>query len=153
MRSNNGKRVVPGAWFLASIVTMVALDFAVPGVQVIPLPYRYDGGIALILAGLGAAVWAYCLFRRAGTTVEPSKRPAVPVLRGPFRVSRHPMYLGMTVALSGVAVLLGSLSPWVIVPAFFLLVARRFALAEEKVMEEIFGEGYCRYKRRVRRWL
>jgi len=63
------------------------------------------------------------------------------------------MYLGMTIALSGVAILLGSLTPCVIVPTFFMLSARRFALAEEKLMEETFGEAYRQYRKKVRRWL
>ena len=152
MRNGSAKRVVPGVWFLGSIVTMVALHFSLPGLHLIPVPYRY-GGVALILSGLGAGVWACGLFRRAGTTIAPSKTPAVPVLHGPFRFSRHPMYLGMMVALSGVAILLGTLTPCVILLAFFMLSARRFALAEEKLMEERFGEAYRQYKNRVRRWL
>jgi protein-S-isoprenylcysteine O-methyltransferase Ste14 len=39
-----------------------------------------------------------------------------------FRLSRNPMYLGFALVLMGVAILLGSLTPWFIVPIFILLI-------------------------------
>ena len=151
MRNKASKRIPPGAWFLASAVAMVILNSVLRGVQLIPVPYRY-GGIVFVLVGLAIGLWALSFFEKIGTTLRPSKAPSVLVVRGPFRFSRHPMYLGLTFALCGFALLLGSLTPWAIVLAFFVLVARRSALAEEELAEKIFGDGYRRYKRRVRRW-
>jgi len=146
------REVVPGAWFLVSILAMVSLHRWAPGQRVIPGPYRY-GGVVPILLGLSAGIWALNLCARASTTVRPSKKPTALVTRGPFRFSRHPMYMGMSVALCGVAVLLGSAGPWLVVPLYFVFVARRFAGAEERMMAEVFGEDYRRYSAGVRRWL
>jgi protein-S-isoprenylcysteine O-methyltransferase Ste14 len=146
------ERIVPGVWFLAAVGAMALLDATVPGARLIFAPYRYAGGL-LIAAGIAMGVWAVVLFRRAGTTVRLSKAPKALVDRGPFRVSRHPMYLGLTLALCGAAALLSSLSPWAIALAFFLLVARPAALADEALMEETLGEEYRDYARKVRRWL
>ena len=63
------------------------------------------------------------------------------------------MYLGLVLGLPGWAVLLGSLVPFVVVPAFFALLHSRFVLREEPFMAERFGEGYAAYRARVRRWL
>ena len=152
MRNKPRAHVIPGVWFIAALAAMVALDRVAPGMRLIPTPWRY-GGVLLITAGIGAGIWAVVLFRESGTTPRPHKTPAALVERGPYRFTRHPMYLGLTAALCGAALLLGSLSPWAVVAAFFVLVARRSALEEERAMEATFGAAYDRYKGRVRRWL
>lgn len=152
MRDKGKVQIVPGAWFLGAVGAMVVLDRVAPGVRPVPAPYRYAGGL-LVLAGIAAGIWAVWLFQRSRTTPRPDKTPAVLVVRGPYRISRHPMYLGLTVALCGAAVLLGSLTPWAVAVAFFAFVARPSAIEEEQVMDAAFGEAYGRYKGRVRRWL
>ena len=146
------ERVVPGVWFLAALGAMVVLHRVLPGIRLVPAPYRH-GGALLVLAGIAAGIWAVWLFRESGTTARPSKEPTVLVARGPYRFSRHPMYLGLTVALCGAALWLGSLTPWAIAIAFFVLVARPAALKEEQAMEATFGKDYERYRARVRRWI
>jgi protein-S-isoprenylcysteine O-methyltransferase Ste14 len=63
------------------------------------------------------------------------------------------MYLGMVSSLLGVAVLCGSATPFLVVPAFALFIERRFIRVEEKMLEETFGSEYAAYKARVRRWI
>ena len=72
---------------------------------------------------------------------------------GPFRFSRNPMHLGMVLVLAGAFILLGSLSPLFVLPAFVWLLHTRFVVREEAHMERHFGDCYLDYKRRVRRWL
>lgn len=152
MRNKGAERVVPGVWFLGAVAAMLVVNRTVPGVRLLRAPYCY-GGTVLVVAGLATGVWAVRLFRRIGTTVRPFRTPATLVVVGPFRFTRHPMYLGLTIALCGTATLLGGLSPWGIALAFFLLVARPAALTEERLMEETYGDEYGQYARRVRRWL
>ena len=73
--------------------------------------------------------------------------------QGPFRFSRHPMYVGFLGILLGAAVLAGTLLPLLVVPVMFVLFSVRFALPEVRHMEEQFGEEYRSYRTRVRRWL
>jgi protein-S-isoprenylcysteine O-methyltransferase Ste14 len=145
-------RIVPGAWSLVAVAAMAALDRLAPLALPLPAPCRW-AGLPLVLVGIGIGVWAVLLLRRDGTTLRPARSPTVLVGRGPYRFSRHPMYLGLTLALSGVALLLGSLSPWAVVLAFFLLVARPTAISEERLMLAAFGDAYSRQMERVRRWL
>jgi protein-S-isoprenylcysteine O-methyltransferase Ste14 len=63
------------------------------------------------------------------------------------------MYLGMISALLGVAILLGTLGAFLPVPLFFFVLQRRFVQPEEKMLEQLFGERYREYRRRVRRWM
>lgn len=63
------------------------------------------------------------------------------------------MYLGAGLLLSGVAISLGSLAPFSVVPVFFLLMNEIFIKKEEKMLAEKSGEPDLAYKQQVRRWL
>jgi protein-S-isoprenylcysteine O-methyltransferase Ste14 len=92
-------------------------------------------------------------FKQAKTTVKPFQRSSALVTNGAYRICRHPMYLGFVLILSGMAILTGSLSPFVVVPAFAVLVEVVFIREEERMMAAEFGDAWLAYKEKVRRWL
>jgi protein-S-isoprenylcysteine O-methyltransferase Ste14 len=144
-------RFKPTTYFLFSLLLALGLHFLLPVVRVVRSPLR-SGGIVLIVAGIWLNIWADNLFKQRNTAVEPFRESSALVLEGPYRVSRHPMYLGMTAVLIGLAILLGSLTAF-LVPVLFLFVMEvGFIRHEERDMERTFGEEYIRYRRRVRRW-
>ena len=145
------KRLLPPAYLLLSIAAMLALHLLAPICRTASWAFRL-GGLAPLAAGLALNYWADRIFKRARTTVKPFATSAELVTHGPFRFSRHPMYLGMVLVLVGTAMLLGSLSPLAAVGAF-VWVIRRFALVEEQMMAETFGQAYAAYRGRVRRWI
>ena len=55
--------------------------------------------------------------------------------------------------LIGTAILLGTFSPVLVIPIFFILVQTQFVLREEKLMEQWFGQPYLEYKKKTPRWL
>ena len=63
------------------------------------------------------------------------------------------MYLGMAMMLAGLGGLLGTLTPFAVVPAFVCIISARFIPPEERAMEETFGQAYRQYRNRVRRWI
>ena len=63
------------------------------------------------------------------------------------------MYLGFVLLLIGLAVLLRSLTPYLVVVAFATLLERQFVAAEERMLAEEFGVDWQRYRQRTRRWL
>jgi protein-S-isoprenylcysteine O-methyltransferase Ste14 len=63
------------------------------------------------------------------------------------------MYLGAILLVSGVALLLGSVTPLLVVIAFFVILQEGFIRHEERLLEQRFGEEYRNYGRSVRRWL
>jgi protein-S-isoprenylcysteine O-methyltransferase Ste14 len=132
---------------------MWALDQAAPLVRVVAPPVTRVGWL-LVLLGLGVAATAIAQFRRARTTVDPTRpaKASALVQGGIFRFSRNPMYLGMGVVLCGWALLLGSLSPWFVVPLFFVLLTWLQIRPEEAVLTTLFGPEYTRYCARVGRW-
>jgi protein-S-isoprenylcysteine O-methyltransferase Ste14 len=139
-------------FLLVALALMGFLDQVFPGADVIFKPYRYAG---LVIIGLGLAlmVWAAVHFRRAGTNIHPHQPALALVTGGPYRFTRNPMYLGMAGILLGAALLLGSLSPFIVIPGFMALVGERFIDQEEAKLEATFGAPYLDYKEKVRRWL
>jgi protein-S-isoprenylcysteine O-methyltransferase Ste14 len=130
----------------------VGLHFLVPLGVLVPSPIHLAGAV-LVVAGLAIALWAAGLFRLAGTPVVPFTQSTALVTGGIYRWTRNPMYLGMIIALIGLAVVLGTISPFLPIPFFVWQIRRKFVLPEEAFLEEIFGSRYLEYKARVRRWL
>lgn len=146
------RRVIPPVYFLGALLLMAGLHVAVPVRQVIQFPYRY-GGLLFVLGGILLVLWAARLFGQAGTTIKPFQEPSALVVRGPYRLTRNPMYVGLVGGLVGIVVLLGSLSPWITIPLFVALMDVRFIRTEEAALERMFGAKYRTYKARVRRWV
>ncbi len=131
---------------------MLLLYIWLPGPRLVPWPWRWLG-LLPIAGGVALAVAGERAFKHAGTAVLPFSEPSALVTTGPFAFTRNPMYLGLVLCLAGWAVLLGTVAPMLVVPAFFALIQYRFVLREEPFMAERFGEAYAAYKARVRRWL
>jgi protein-S-isoprenylcysteine O-methyltransferase Ste14 len=144
--------VLPPRLLKISLVAMAALHLLAPGSHWTALPGSLFG---LVPIGLGFYLnWsATRRFKRLGTAIHPDEDPAVLVTRGPFRISRHPMYLGMALGLFGYAVLLGSLTPLLVVPVFLVLMDRRIMAKEETLLEESFGDEYEAYRGKTARWV
>jgi len=54
---------------------------------------------------------------------------------------------------AGTAILFGTASPWLVLPAFVVIISRQFIAAEERKMEREFGAVYLANRSKVRRWL
>ena len=59
----------------------------------------------------------------------------------------------MVLILLGCAVILASLSPWLVVPIFVLTIQELYIKPEEHMLEDRFGKSYRDYRNRVRRWV
>ena len=149
-------RFVPPIAPLATVLIGVGLQALWPldpGVALAP-PLRYGIGVAILAIGLAVLiVWPFLLFRRTGQDPEPWKPTPEIVERGPYRVTRNPMYLMMVLGCLGFAVLLWNLWILILTPLCAWVLQRYAILPEEAYLERTFGEGYLAYKRRVRRWL
>jgi protein-S-isoprenylcysteine O-methyltransferase Ste14 len=131
---------------------MLILHFVFSGIKLIPLPWNLLG-LTPLIAGVALNLIADNSFRRAGTTVKPFQESSALLTDGVYRYSRHPMYLGFVLVFIGVAILLGSLTPWIIIPIFVVLMEVVFIQVEERMLEEKFGSAWLAYKKKVRRWL
>jgi protein-S-isoprenylcysteine O-methyltransferase Ste14 len=146
------RRLVPPVYFLVALLLMAFFNHVAPGAQLLQAPYRY-AGIVLMALSIAIIVWSALLFRRAGTHIRPFLPSTALVTSGPYGITRNPMYLGMAGTLLGAAVFMGSITPFVVIPAFMALITERFILGEEAKLEAAFGRDYLEYKSKVRRWL
>ncbi len=144
--------VLPPIYFFGAVALMVALDRFLPLITLIEPPVTYLGWVlfALAVAAVLAVNWQ---FKRAGTTIKPFQESSALVTAGLFAYSRNPIYVSMVAALLGIFVALGSLTPIVIVPPFIYIIQTRFIAAEERMLEDTFGDAYRDYRNRVRRWI
>ncbi len=70
---------------------------------------------------------------------------------GVLRASWGPMYLGFVLILLGVAVLAGSLTPFLVVLAFLAFMDAVFVRFKEKMLAQAFGVAWSDYRADVRR--
>ncbi len=110
---------------------------------------------SLAALGVSVAMAGVLTFRSHRTTVSPFNPAGASALveTGIYRRTRNPMYVGVTTALIGYAVYLAHPISLVLV-AIFPAYMQRFQIpSEERALDQLFGEAYAGYKRRVPRWL
>jgi len=146
------RRVLPPVWLLIALLASLALDRWLPLVELLVSPWNYLGLLPL-LAGLVMTATSAQAFKKAGTAVVPFEQSTSLVLDGWYRVTRNPMYLGLVLILTGVALFLGSLGALLPLPVFIAILHFRFIVGEEQFLDGIFGEPYRAYRTRVRRWI
>lgn len=131
---------------------MVLLHFLFPGAEIVSYPWRLIGSVPLLL-GIFLNLIADKAFKKNHTTVKPFEESTSLITTGVFRLSRHPMYLGMVLILVGIAMLLGSLLPFLVIPVFAVLMDVIFIRTEERMLAHKFGDAWRQYQENVRWWL
>ena len=147
-------RIPPPIVMVVTGLAMWAFSWATPSVH-IPTGIRYGLAGVLLVVSVSVAGLAVSSFRRVGTTINPVEidKASSLVTTGAYAFTRNPMYVGLTMLLVTLAVLLSK--AWLLLgPLFFTLYITRFQIIpEERVMQAKFGSAYDAYKARVRRWL
>ena len=110
-------------------------------------------GLAFLATGTAMIIWSRRAFQAAGTPIRPFTESTVLIRHGLYRWSRNPMYLGAVFLVAGVAILLGTLAPLLVVIAVFAILQEGFIRREERLLDDTFGDRYRAYRRSVRRWL
>jgi protein-S-isoprenylcysteine O-methyltransferase Ste14 len=105
-------------------------------------------GILLVAGGMALVVWAATHIRDAFLG-EVQPRLAELIQTGPYQFVRHPVYLGMTIALAGVAISLRSWPGLIAVFLLFLPSQVYRARLEEKALLQEFGARWKDYARRT----
>ena len=127
-------------------------SYLFPQFNVINKTYHKFGIIAFIL-GISLTFWGFHVFKKNKTPIIPGQKPTFVVAEGPYRFTRNPMYIGVTMLLLGISIYIGNVLSFLSPVIFFLAMNYYFVPFEEKLMEKIFGKQYLNYKKQVRRWL
>jgi protein-S-isoprenylcysteine O-methyltransferase Ste14 len=146
------KKFFPPTHFYTYLIITVLLHYIFPIKQIINKPLNYIG-IIFIIVGIALNIFADKIFKQHKTTVKPDQKPTSLIDYGPFRISRNPMYLGMTLFLIGAGIFLGSIISFIGAACFITAMEYLFIPDEEKMMSEVFGVEFENYKKKVRRWI
>ena len=146
---------IPVPWvFVLTYLVGVCLEFAFPlGLRPETQAKFFVAGVVVFLLGCIVAGWGWGLFHRARTTTIPGRASTTLVTSGPYRFTRNPMYIGLSLGYLGEAGLQKHVWP---IPLMLLVLAYVNWLViplEEARLHEVFGAEYDAYRARVRRWL
>ena len=135
--------------FLMWLTSLVVPSFDVP------FRIRLGAALALAFIGLGVSLAGVISFRRARTTVNPTKPTSASslVTTGVFRFTRNPMYVSLALELLAWGIFLSNLMACLWLPLFVLYITRFQISPEERALLSIFGKQYAEYKETVGRWL
>ncbi len=110
-------------------------------------------GWPLVACGLAVGFLGAREMSRAETNVDPRKPATAVVTGGPFRFTRNPLYLSMTLIYGGISALANALPAALLLPLVLRLMRRGVIEREERYLERKFGDEYIEYKVRTPRWI
>jgi protein-S-isoprenylcysteine O-methyltransferase Ste14 len=115
-----------------------------------PRAFLALSGCLLALAGAALVVRSRAELGQAWSLVPKAGENTGFVTTGPYRLVRHPIYLGLTLLVAGQALAFGSRPALVIVVIGILPTFVWRARTEEKLLSRTFGEHYAAYRRRTK---
>ncbi len=157
-RAKNQKQDIPGVIapppliYGAALIAGLILHAMYP-VRFLPGTLAPVMGWSLIGTGILSIVAGFRAMHRAHTPVDPYKPSTAIVVDGPYRFTRNPLYVSLTIAYVGIAMLINTLWVLLLLPVVLFIMRRGVVDREERYLEQKFGEEYLRYKANVRRWI
>ena len=115
----------------------------------IALPLALSGCL-LALAGAALVLRSRAELGPAWSFVPKADQGAGLVTTGPYRLVRHPLYLGLALLAMGEALAFGSWPALLIVLSGIVPTFAWRARAEEKLLSRTFGERYAVYRQRTK---
>ena len=147
-------KIPPVAQGVVAILLILLFDRYAP---LYHIKFIYQNIVAGSLIGIGAIVALAGIFAfiKLNTTVDPRypEKTRELVIIGIYKYSRNPMYLGILLVITGIAVYFGALSSVFAVSLFVTFINKYQIVPEEVSLQEKFGESYTHYALNVRRWL
>lgn len=152
-KAQDASKAAPAPVIYAAVLLVGGLLSLAFPMSFLPRIVTWIAGAACVLLPFLLGFAALAAMRRAGTSVKPYKPTTALLTEGPFRLTRNPLYLGMTIQYIGLALLFNALWAIALLPVALVIVHLTVIKREERYLEQKFGEEYLRYKARVRRWI
>ena len=150
--SGPGIRTPPTVIYVAALAIGFGLNYLWP-VSPLTGSSRYViGSVVILVSGLIISI-VLRSFRQARTTFDVRQPASVLITEGPYRLSRNPAYVSLTLLYFGIGILLNYGWMLILVALALLVMDLWVVRSEERHLEAKFGEEYLRYKAAVRRWL
>lgn len=147
-------KIPPVALGIISILLIYICYRVVPLYQI---SFLYQKILAISFIGMGIviALFGMVSFIRMGTTVDPRSPEDANALVaiGMYRYSRNPMYLGLLLVITGMAIYWGALSSILVILLFIGYMNKYQIAPEEAALREKFGDRFIEYTQRGRRWI
>ena len=147
VRGKRRKEISP---FLLILVLGAAIAIGYARIGVLPAWLFYPGEILFVL-GYGLTIYSiFLLGRYYSTYVEVLPQHKI-IEKGPYRIIRHPNYLGQMVGVIGIGLALQS---WAALLVLLIIGAGYFAYRirnEERFLVNEIGENYSDYVKRTKR--
>lgn len=144
--------VLPPLLFLGTFLVGLLLRFLFPT----PLLHTATAlliGLPVALAGIVLLLLGFREMIRNKTTINPSGVTTTIVSGGPYRYTRNPMYIALTVIYSGGCIAVNAWWGFLLIIPLLLLVQKGIIEREETYLTRKFGDEYLGYKAKVRRWV
>ena len=122
-------------------------------IPILPRRVAWKLGAPLVACGLAVGFLGTREMRRAETNVDPYKPATAVVTGGPFRFTRNPLYVSMTLIYGGIAAVANALPAALLLPIVLRLMRRGVIEREERYLERKFGDEYIEYKVGTPRWI
>ncbi len=146
-------KIPPPILALLTIALMLGLWVC----RICPLtnPWSIPAAVLFAMLGIAFGFQSMVRFRMVGTTIKPThpEKATRLVVSGMYRFSRNPMYLGATLILLAIGIFLDDGLALLPVSLFAVYLNYFQIIPEERALEELFGDEYRDYKKRVRRWI
>lgn len=135
----------PAIFLIAFLLGVVFRNF---------LPRIGSPAAGSVLAVIGVVIggWAFRHMLRARTNIDPYKPATALVTSGPYRFTRNPIYVAMTLLYIAAAISFRIIPALILLPIAILLLEFGVVRREERYLETKFGDRYRDYRSRVRRW-
>ena len=146
----SGIKLPPPLYFLLAFAAGLLLQFLFP-LHVIPAPWHLLGWVLAPFFLL--PLWALVTLKRAQTTASVFKKPSTLVTTGPYKMTRHPMYLSLVALYLALCVTFDLVWAAAALPLAIVLVDVTVIRREEVFLQQLFGEQYAQYTSKVRRWI
>jgi protein-S-isoprenylcysteine O-methyltransferase Ste14 len=149
---NAGVMIRPVRWYVGIWILTLLLTWLAPW-PLLEHPVPVWIGALMRVGGIAFGLWGLYTMHKLKTNICPRKCTKSITAKGPFRISRNPVYFGFSFAMIGVVFVWNT--AWGVLTLVPLLLVMHFGvvLREERYLEQKFGDEYREYCAKVRRYL
>lgn len=138
--------------FFALVMWAISQYFPVFDVEI---PFQYYLTAILMITAISTGLYSIYVLMKNATTLHAHKPDQTKVLitAGPYKHTRNPMYLSLSLILIGWAIFLSDLLALMLMPFFYMYMSRFQIVPEERYLLEKFEEEFESYMEHTPRWL